>query len=81
MDATLIRRPAVAEPIDLDDLAGCINGRLVRPGDEDYDTLREVHQATVDARPMAIVRAADALDRRVPVVPSPATNAGDQESR
>ena len=62
MDATLIRRPAVAEPIDLDDLAGCINGRLVRPGDEDYDTLREVHQATVDARPMAIVRAADARD-------------------
>ncbi len=63
MEATLLHRPDVADvSIDLDVLGGSLVGRLVTPADEDYDTLREVHLAQVDARPVAIVRAADARD-------------------
>src|SRR5688572_10630635 len=56
------RRPLLHEPLDLESLAGCINGRLIRPGDDEYEVARHVHQAAVDARPLAIVRAADARD-------------------
>jgi FAD/FMN-containing dehydrogenase len=56
------RRPLLHEPLDLESLAGCINGRLIRPGDDEYEAARHVHQAAVDARPLAIVRAADARD-------------------
>jgi FAD/FMN-containing dehydrogenase len=62
LEATLIRRPLVADPIDLDTLGGSINGRLIVPGDDEYETARLVHQAAADMRPLAIVRAADARD-------------------
>ena len=62
VEAVLPRRTLVADPLELDTLAGSLNGRLIRPGDEDYDIAREVHQAAVDARPLAIVRVADARD-------------------
>jgi FAD/FMN-containing dehydrogenase len=55
-------RPFIDEPLDLESLAGCISGRLILPGDEDYEAARKVHQAAVDVRPLAIVRAADARD-------------------
>jgi FAD/FMN-containing dehydrogenase len=55
-------RPFIDEPLDLESLAGCISGRLIVPGDEDYEAARKVHQAAVDVRPLAIVRAADARD-------------------
>jgi FAD/FMN-containing dehydrogenase len=58
----LLQRPLVDDPLDLESLAGCISGRLVVPGDDDYEAARHVHQAAVDARPLAIVRAADARD-------------------
>ena len=58
----LLQRPLLDEPIDLESLAGCINGRLIVPGDDEYEAARHVHQAAVDARPLAIVRAADARD-------------------
>ena len=62
MDATLLRRPAIDDGIDLDLLGGSLNGRLVTAGDADYDALRQVHNAAMDAFPLAIVRAADARD-------------------
>jgi FAD/FMN-containing dehydrogenase len=55
-------RPFVDEPLDLESLAGCISGRLILPGDDEYEAARQVHQAAVDAQPLAIVRAADARD-------------------
>ncbi|HEU5204626.1 MAG TPA: FAD-dependent oxidoreductase, partial [Candidatus Limnocylindrales bacterium] len=58
----LLQRPLVDEPLDLESLAGCISGRLIVPGDDDYQAARHVHQAAVDARPLAIVRPADARD-------------------
>jgi len=58
----LIRGPFVDEPLDLESLAGCISGRLILPGDDEYEAARHVHQTAVDARPLAIVRAADARD-------------------
>ncbi|HWT91649.1 MAG TPA: FAD-linked oxidase, partial [Solirubrobacteraceae bacterium] len=39
-----------------------VRGPVVRPGDPGYDALRKVHNAMVDRRPGAIVRAADAAD-------------------
>ncbi len=62
MEAILSPRTLAPDTVDLDALAGSLVGRLVRPGDADYDTLRQVHQAAVDAQPLAIVRAADARD-------------------
>jgi FAD/FMN-containing dehydrogenase len=58
----LLQRPLLDEPIDLESLAGCITGRLIVPGDDEYEAARHVHQAAVDVRPLAIVRAADARD-------------------
>ena len=58
----LLQRPLLDEPLDLESLAGCINGRLIVHGDDEYEAARHVHQAAVDARPLAIVRAADARD-------------------
>lgn len=60
MEALL--RPLIDEPLDLESLAGCISGRLILPGDDEYEAARHVHQAAVDAHPVAIVRAADARD-------------------
>ncbi len=39
-----------------------INGRVIRPGDEDYDALRQVVMGNVDRHPGAIARVADAAD-------------------
>jgi len=58
----LLQRPLLDDPLDLESLSGCISGRLIVPGDDDYEAARHVHQAAVDARPLAIVRAADARD-------------------
>ena len=51
-----------AGTIDFETLAGTLDGRLIRPGDDGYDAGRQVHQAAVDAFPVAIVRAANARD-------------------
>jgi FAD/FMN-containing dehydrogenase len=40
----------------LDDLAGSLTGRLLRPSDEGYDTARRVHNGLVDRAPAVIVR-------------------------
>jgi FAD/FMN-containing dehydrogenase len=62
LEATILRRPLLAEPLDLEALGGSLNGRLILPGDDEYEAARHVHQAAVDVRPIAIVRAADARD-------------------
>ncbi len=46
----------------LESLAAALTGRLLRPGDEDYETARRGHNLAIDARPLAIVRVADAAD-------------------
>ncbi len=46
----------------LDGLAGRLEGRLVRPGEEDYDDVRAVFNAMIDRRPAAIARCRDASD-------------------
>jgi FAD/FMN-containing dehydrogenase len=47
----------ITEPV-LDE----INGRVIRPGDDDYDAVRQVVMGNVDRHPGAIVRVADAAD-------------------
>ena len=40
----------------LDDLAGRLEGRLLRPEDDGYDAARRVHNGLVDRSPAVIVR-------------------------
>ena len=47
---------------DLGAFAAGISGTVIRPDDEAYESAREVHNATVDRRPLAIVQAVSAAD-------------------
>src|SRR4051812_35579528 len=58
----LFHVPDAPSSPDLDAFAAGLSGRLIRPGDDDYDTAREVHNASYDRRPLAIVQAADTAD-------------------
>jgi FAD/FMN-containing dehydrogenase len=51
-------------PTLLGDLAAAIRGRVIGPGDADYDQARAVMFGGFDKRPAAIARVADALDVR-----------------
>jgi FAD/FMN-containing dehydrogenase len=44
------------------DLKNRLQGRLILPGDADYDAARLVHNGVYDRRPALIVRAADEID-------------------
>ena len=46
----------------VDDLAARISGRLLRPGDADYDAARRVHNGLIDRNPAVIVRCQSAAD-------------------
>jgi FAD/FMN-containing dehydrogenase len=46
----------------LDDLAGRLSGRLLRPSDDGYDAARRVHNGLVDRSPAVIVRCRSAAD-------------------
>jgi FAD/FMN-containing dehydrogenase len=46
----------------LDDLAGRLSGRLLRPADDGYDAARRVYNGLVDRAPAAIVRCRNAAD-------------------
>src|SRR5688572_13864714 len=43
-------------------LTGALRGRLVQPGDADYDEARKLYNAMIDKRPRLIARCADAAD-------------------
>ena len=47
---------------DLDGLAATLHGRLLRPGDPDYETGRQLWNGMIDRRPAAIVECAGAAD-------------------
>jgi FAD/FMN-containing dehydrogenase len=49
-------------PIDFDAFAATLNGRLVRPGDSEYEAVRRVHNRAYERYPAAVVQAADASD-------------------
>jgi FAD/FMN-containing dehydrogenase len=46
----------------LDDLRSAIHGRVIGPGDDDYDAARALMYGGLDPRPAAIARVADAQD-------------------
>ena len=46
----------------LDDLAGRVSGRVLRPADDGYDAARRVHNGLVDRAPAVIVRCRSAAD-------------------
>ena len=46
----------------LDDLAGRVSGRVLRPADDGYDAARRVHNGLVDRAPAVIVRCRTAAD-------------------
>jgi FAD/FMN-containing dehydrogenase len=50
------------DPAPLDDLAGRLSGRLLRPGDDAYDAARRVHNGLVDRSPAVIIRCRSAAD-------------------
>jgi FAD/FMN-containing dehydrogenase len=63
MPLARIDRPAVTiDPAALTDLARSFRGRLVRPGDPDYDRERSVWNGSIDRRPALIARCAGVDD-------------------
>ena len=53
---------STSSPIIFDALEAQMRGRLIRPGDDDYDAARTVYNAMIDRRPLAIARCADVAD-------------------
>jgi FAD/FMN-containing dehydrogenase len=49
-------------PLSLSDLRSAVSGRVIAPGDAEYDAARTVFVGGVDRHPAAIVRVADAAD-------------------
>src|SRR5689334_15929789 len=52
--------PTSTTPFDELDLA--LRGKLIRPGDPDYDSARAVYNGMIDRRPAAIARCCDSAD-------------------
>lgn len=61
MGSALVPADAGAD-LDLDPLVAALDGALFRPGDAEYEAARRGHNLSIDARPVAIVRAAGAGD-------------------
>ena len=58
-------RPDAATPFDLEGLRGRIDGRIIGPNDDDYETARTVMYGGIDRHPAAIVRVSGVDDIRV----------------
>jgi hypothetical protein len=55
----------LTSPVDsaaLDTLGARLRGRLIRPGDDDYDAVRAVFNGMIDRRPAAVVQCGDRDD-------------------
>ena len=59
---------------NLKDLSGQIKGKIILPGDVDYDTARQVFSGEIDNKPQVIVRVADAEDIRKTIAFAKANN-------
>ncbi len=46
----------------IQNLAAALRGRLLRPGNADYEEARQVYNAMIDKRPALIVRCVDVAD-------------------
>jgi FAD/FMN-containing dehydrogenase len=53
---------AVMNRSDVETLRGAFRGRLVLPGDDEYDAAREVWNASIDRRPALVARCAGPAD-------------------
>jgi FAD/FMN-containing dehydrogenase len=51
-----------ASTVDIPRLRAAVTGRVIVPGDEEYDRVRAIHAGGVDRHPAAVVRVADADD-------------------
>ena len=58
---TTPRMPEPAES-DLRALGEALRGRLIEPGDPDYEAARRVYNGMIDKRPRLIARCADVAD-------------------
>jgi FAD/FMN-containing dehydrogenase len=58
---TIARESAMSSNV-IDDLQANIHGRVVMPGDGEYDEARSVFNAMIDKRPAAVIRVADVSD-------------------
>jgi FAD/FMN-containing dehydrogenase len=54
--------PSVLDVAALDELAGTIQGQLIRPDDDAYDAARAVWNGTIDRRPAVIARCTGVAD-------------------
>jgi FAD/FMN-containing dehydrogenase len=50
------------EDTDLDGLRSRLQGEILRPGDEEYDSARAIWNGSAEGQPALIVRCADAVD-------------------
>ena len=48
--------------MDVEELAGRLQGTVLRPGDEGYDAARGAWNARFDGRPAAVIRCSEASD-------------------
>jgi FAD/FMN-containing dehydrogenase len=61
-EALLSRGGGAIEAARIDEFAAGLAGRLIRPGDGDYDAARRIWNAAIDRRPGAIARCLGAAD-------------------
>jgi FAD/FMN-containing dehydrogenase len=57
-----VTMPAAPDSALIDDLAGRVSGRVLRPSEEGYDAARRVHNGLIDRAPAVIIRCKNAAD-------------------